>query len=379
MKIAIFSPNIMKTYGGLERSSYWLYKKLENIGCDTTFIVLKYNEQERYRYDFDIRPKNIVIDPQNIDATRKILKKGGYDCVIVFASNPVTPFFCDALKGTKLPWIYAERNDPSTVENVYYKWKFKHAKEKRINILNNCSAIVLQIEEYSKSIPIERRSKLRIIPNTCAIKRPDTYKEKRNKKVLLSLGRLFNKQKQISILINAFDIAVEGLGDWELHIYGTGPDENALKRLANSKTNRSKIKFKGLSKDPSYQYSTADIFCLPSKYEGFPNTVVEAFTYSLPVIAFRDCVSARNIIKNGYNGLLADKMDAKSLSNVLMTAMSSDTLINDLSIGALETSKMYDEDAIFEMWIDTIKMAIKNRSNYENSHEKETMHDGGKK
>lgn len=360
MKIAIYSPNIMKTYGGLERASYWLYTKLTLKGIDVTFLVFDYKENEPERYKFEQLPKNVVINPFKKDLMKKIMNSGRYDCVIVFASHPYTPYICDALKETKIPWIYAERTEAESLENLY-KRRFQNPKAKRLQMINNCSAMVLQLDEYSKSVPEARRHKLRIIPNTCAIKPDRKRSTNPDKKILLSLGRLSDNQKQISILINAFSVAAAGLNNWELHIYGNGPNEAKLKLLANSKTNKSIIKFNGVSKHPSDQYSTSDVFCLPSKFEGFPNTVIEAFTHALPVVAFKDCTAARSIITDGYNGILADKMDANSLANSLKKVMSSPDLVNKLSIGAEETSKKYDEDTIFNMWLDVINFAIKNR------------------
>ena len=369
MKVAIFSPFIMRTYGGMERASYWLYRSLESRGIDTTLLVLSYKENEPNRYSFEKKPKTVVVDlgpsKQKMDALKTTLQNGGYDCVIVFACHRIAPYICDALNGTKIPWVYAERTYASHIEATYGKI-CNNPKERRQQIIKNCQAMVLQLEAYKQSVPEPRRHKLVIIPNACGIKNVCERKLDKNKKILLSLGRLENNQKQISLLIDAFDSVSTELREWELHIYGSGPDENYLKQLAKSKKNSQKIKFMGISKDPFNQYSTSDIFCLPSKFEGFPNTVVEAFTCSLPVIAFKDCVATNSIITDGYNGLLADKMNATSLAETLKKAMGSESLINKLSTGAFEESKKYDENVILNKWMNAINMAMKNRNHTEN-------------
>lgn len=63
-------------------------------------------------------------------------------------------------------------------------------------------------------------------------------------------------------------------------------------------------------------YRQADIFCLPSLYEGFPNTLVEAMASGLPVACSNVCDNP-DIVEDGRNGMLFNPKDASDIARQL--------------------------------------------------------------
>lgn len=61
------------------------------------------------------------------------------------------------------------------------------------------------------------------------------------------------------------------------------------------------------------EYRKADVFCLPSIYEGFPNVLCEAMSCGLPVICSRVCDNP-TIVKENENGLLFDPLDIGNMA-----------------------------------------------------------------
>jgi glycosyltransferase involved in cell wall biosynthesis len=59
-------------------------------------------------------------------------------------------------------------------------------------------------------------------------------------------------------------------------------------------------------------YAASDCFVFPSYREGFPNTVLEAGAMGLPCIV-TDINGSREIIKDGYNGLIVPSHDADAM------------------------------------------------------------------
>ena len=64
-------------------------------------------------------------------------------------------------------------------------------------------------------------------------------------------------------------------------------------------------------------YHEADIFCLPSFFEGTPNVICEAMASGLPVIASRVCDNSC-YIKDGYNGILFNPNDIESIADAII-------------------------------------------------------------
>ncbi len=61
------------------------------------------------------------------------------------------------------------------------------------------------------------------------------------------------------------------------------------------------------------EYRKADVFCLPSLYEGFPNVLCEAMSCGLPVICSRVCDNP-SIVRENENGLLFNPLDIGNMA-----------------------------------------------------------------
>lgn len=81
-----------------------------------------------------------------------------------------------------------------------------------------------------------------------------------------------------------------------------------------------RIKFYGYMEDASHLIKYFDYFILPSKSEGFPVAITEAFREKVPVIA-SDIDAIKEIVKDNANGFLFSSNDESSLSIVLEKAM----------------------------------------------------------
>lgn len=98
-------------------------------------------------------------------------------------------------------------------------------------------------------------------------------------RVFGAIGRL-DHQKGFDRLIDAFkDVAIP---DVELRIYGTGPEEENLKRLAQDDP---RISFKGHRSDASNIYGEIDAVLMPSRWEAYGLVAAEALAAKRPVLA----------------------------------------------------------------------------------------------
>lgn len=154
-----------------------------------------------------------------------------------------------------------------------------------------CHKEMEDIRAYGLKQPIA------IIPN--GINLPNTtkaYPRKDNKLHLLYLGRLHRK-KGVDILLNAFvqikNENPEYLDKWHLDLVGWDHEncKKELEKIVNEGNLQNEVTFHGglFGEDKLQMYATSDAYILPSHGEGLPMTVLEAWSWKLPVIMTEKC------------------------------------------------------------------------------------------
>lgn len=133
--------------------------------------------------------------------------------------------------------------------------------------------------------------------------------------VVLTIGR-HDPQKAQDVLVRAFAAAAPELGDAHLVIVGRGPGEAMLRGLAADGGVAERVHLTGPRTDVSAVLGAADVFALPSWFEGFPVALVEAMSAGLPIVAsaigpneeaVTDGVSAL-LVPPGSDAALADAL-----------------------------------------------------------------------
>jgi glycosyltransferase involved in cell wall biosynthesis len=126
-----------------------------------------------------------------------------------------------------------------------------------------------------------------------------------------SLGRL-DRMKGYDLLIPA----LTRLPQARLVILGEGDQRPALERLAREAGVAERVELPGWDPDPRARLADWDVFCLPSRSEGFPLSIVEAMLAGLPVVATR-VGSVAEAVQDGETGLLVDSDDEEGLGDLL--------------------------------------------------------------
>ena len=94
----------------------------------------------------------------------------------------------------------------------------------------------------------------------------------------------------------------------------------------------------------------ADAFVLSSRYEGFPNVLLEALACGLPVVA-TDCPGGpRDILHGGEFGLLVPRDDPEALAAALQRVASDVNLRTRLSALARQATAKYAVDRVVARW-----------------------------
>lgn len=103
----------------------------------------------------------------------------------------------------------------------------------------------------------------------------------------------------------------------KLVIIGEGEERKNLENMANNLGISDSVTFKGSVDNARSLLSNFDIFCLPSRSEALPYTLLEAGLAGLPVIA-TTVGGVPEIIESGINGVLVPVEDAEALFSTLI-------------------------------------------------------------
>lgn len=137
--------------------------------------------------------------------------------------------------------------------------------------------------------------------------------------VLLSVGRL-DEQKDFSTLIKAFE-RVRAVMDCRLLILGEGPRRPQLEALRKSSQYASDIDLPGFDPNPFAYMTRCSAFVLSSRYEGLPNSLIEALACGAPCVA-TDCPSGpRDILDGERYGALVPVGDPAAMAEAIVRTL----------------------------------------------------------
>jgi len=172
-------------------------------------------------------------------------------------------------------------------------------------------------------------------------------------RVAMAMGRLV-EQKGFDLLLQAFSRVAAGNPAWRLVIVGDGPARSPLCALAAELGVSDRVSFAGRVHNPQGWLHSADLFVLSSRYEGFPNALLEAMACGVACVSF-DCQSGpADIIRPEINGLLVPPEDISALANALDRLMKSDAERSRLASRAQDVLERFGVDRVMGAWDELI-------------------------
>jgi len=153
----------------------------------------------------------------------------------------------------------------------------------------------------------------------------------------VTAGRLAN-QKGFDLIIRA--LALCGSSRFRLTILGEGPLLGDLMQLAQDRGVAPQVRFVGFQKNPYPFFARADAFVLSSRFEGFPNVVLEALACGTPVIATPAPGGVREILEGMEGGILAQSVTSETLADAMLRFQSCRTRPTPNATAPYEVSKI---------------------------------------
>jgi len=161
-----------------------------------------------------------------------------------------------------------------------------------------------------------------------------------NRLLLLYAGRLIDRKRVDDFIWALHMLRQKGLENFSGLVVGSGPSEAHLKGLISKLGLSSHVKLTGYVNDDLLFHflEAADVFVLPSCYEGHPISVMEAMAYGcLPIVA--DIPQMHEIVQPGRSGIIYPVGELESLTGAILEVASDDEKRRSLSIAARESAK----------------------------------------
>lgn len=292
--------------GGAERAVVNLSSQLARIGQDVT-VIIYFSMPNEYEVDSKVKVINLSGGNEEkynslsywgkIKMLRHILKSENPDFIFPFLPQVTIH---SALAGFDMrdKIIHTIRNNPAVTPP---------SKVKRMlcnTIVCRSWKTIVQNEKQRAFYPAKYQQKMHVLFNPVSSELLQVKREYRKEiKSVIGVGRL-DEQKNFGMLIRAMKQLHNKYPNLSARIYGEGQEREALQKLIEELGLQDVIFLMGRSNDMKSVYGTADLFVLPSNYEGMPNTLIEAMASGLPCIA-TDCETGpSDLIENEENGLL---------------------------------------------------------------------------
>ena len=134
----------------------------------------------------------------------------------------------------------------------------------------------------------------------------------------------FSYEKGHDLLLKAFCEVRKTINNAHLYLIGKYDESQSfyhdLKQYVEIKGMKDCVHFIGFDKNPYRWVKYADCYVMPSRWEGLPNSLVEAMYIGKPVVATKCVPVVSRIVEDGYNGILAEKENIQSLVKSMIAA-----------------------------------------------------------
>jgi len=359
-KIVFYMGSLYK--GGAERVATNLVEYFDSKGYEVT-MVTKLKEPVEYslpdgvdRILADITKEEEKGRIQNlflrIGKLRRIIKEINPDLVVSFIGKNNLMSIA-ATRGTGIPVVVSVRSNPAREIGSGLKKLLTFA------MFMMAKGVVLQTTEAKEFFPKIIQKKAIVLQNSINpmfIREP--YIGERRKEIV-TVGRIdINKNQRM--LIEAFAPIAEEFPEWNVALYGEGPDcDNLVKRVHELQLEE-QILFKGVHDDIPQRIEDSSVFVLTSKQEGMPNALIEAMVLGLAVISTDcPCGGPRDLIQRGENGILIPVDDTRALTEALRQLIMDQELRERLGKNALRLKDRVLPAYVNAQWEEYLNSKVK--------------------
>jgi glycosyltransferase involved in cell wall biosynthesis len=137
---------------------------------------------------------------------------------------------------------------------------------------------------------------------------------------LVAAGRL-SREKGADVLLDAMPLVRAAISDADLTLLGEGPLKPDLLAQRERLGLTGAVHLTGFQPNPCPYLKHADVFVLPSRFEGLPLVVLEALAVGAPVVASNCPGGVREILSDCPITWLVPPSDPKALAEGIVSAV----------------------------------------------------------
>lgn len=229
---------------------------------------------------------------------RNLMKAEAFDTAIIYSDVVAEPVI-RAIKASRYLMFYHH----GAMRHVYHDKIGYKKSEKIIAVSEN------QANELKKFVP-KYADKITFVNNLTDYEgirkkadmpiEDDFSKDNFN---IVSCGRI-SHEKGMDLAVKACaQLVADGFDNIKWWIVGGGPAENEVRDLVKELKMDRYVNMVGMKSNPYPYIKKADLYVQPSRFEGYPMTILEALVLGQPVISTNNN-GAKEIIENGKTGIL---------------------------------------------------------------------------
>ena len=340
-KLLFFIPTL-ENGAGMERISTSLANLLVEKGYIVRFVVLSRSIESFF--SMDERISIVSLDGSDIQHKRWEAAKKLRQCVKDFRADYLINVDVSMIQVSLLAFPMLSGCKMITWEQFSIESNRSFLKKVQRLMAVVTSQMIVLTETDKNSYPKFLRKRIKVIPNFSSLNKKGEV-SLLNNKTAIAVGRL-SYEKGFDLLIEAWRKVNK---DWQLRIIGKGDSRYLKKQIATFGLS-DVVSLIPPTTDISKEYLNASLFILPSRFESFGLSMIEAMSFGLPVVAFNCPNGPKEIVRTGKNGVLVKNGNTEELAKAI-NGMFNNQILNSYGKTAREDFvKKWTEDSVLEKW-----------------------------
>lgn len=160
-------------------------------------------------------------------------------------------------------------------------------------------------------------------------------------------------------LDHAIRAVARSSGDWDLTIYGSGAEEQALSYLIDGLGLSTRVRLAGFDPSIPERLAEASFLVVSSRFEGMSLVIIEAMAAGCIPITYDIRYGMSDVITHGVDGLLVPDGDEDALARTIDGFLRLDSVqVRHMREAAQSRARDFDSEVIAERWVEVLADAV---------------------